>query len=130
MLQRYIYKLYFLGLLMSIAFFYAPQIMAQEQYAFAVTFIDKDDAPTIQEASAYLSARAMARRAKYQIAIEDNDRPVSAAYVQSVLVASGGKYHLASKWLNLCVVLVDDTSMISAVRNLNFVSSVRWVGYY
>lgn len=100
------------------------------QYAYRVSFRDKNGAPALSSANSWLSARSLARRKKFSIALDSTDRPVSPAYVDTVLQLSGGKFHNSSRWLNQCVVLVNDTNWLPALRAKSWVKDVAWVGYF
>lgn len=100
------------------------------QYAYQVNFTDKHGTLSFSDSLSFLSERSLERRHKFGIALDSTDLPVTRAYVDSVLHATGGKLHEVSKWLNLCVILLDDSTHIHALDGVAFVSSVRYVGYY
>ena len=53
---------------------------------YAVYFEDKAQSPySIDNPEAFLSQRALERRAKAQIAVDESDLPVSPSYIKSVL---------------------------------------------
>lgn len=102
-----------------------------EQYAFRVIFTDKDATSySLADPSAYLSARAIARRNKYSITIDSTDIPVVQEYVDSVLAVTEGVLHLTSRWQNYCVVLLEDSTKILELQDIGFVKSVKKVAYY
>lgn len=101
------------------------------QYAYRVTFTDKNNTPySLSSPSAFLSARALARRATQGIAIDSADLPVDASYVDSVLALTGGKLHETSRWLNTCVILVNDTSQVLPLGGKAFINNIKCVGVY
>lgn len=100
------------------------------QYAYQVNFTDKNGTATYSDSLTFLSIRSMARRNNLGITLDSTDLPVTKAYIDSVLVLTGGKLHEVSKWLNLCVVLVADSNQIHALAGKTFVSSVKLVGAY
>jgi serine protease AprX len=100
------------------------------QYAYQVNFTDKHGTVPLSDSASFLSARALARRANQGIIVDSTDLPVTRAYVDSVLHLTGGKIHETSRWLNLCVILIDDSVNIHALDTIAFVSSTRFVGYY
>lgn len=100
------------------------------QYAYRISFRDKKGAPALTEASQWLSARSLARRATFSIALDSTDRPVSPLYLDSVLSISGGKLHNCSRWLNQCVILVPDSTSMPLLRAKSWVKEVAWVGYF
>ena len=100
------------------------------QYAYRVNFSNKNGTLAFSDSLSFLSPRAMARRDMQGIVLDSTDLPVTAAYVDSVLTLTGGKLHEVSKWMNLCVILINDSTQIHALDGKAFVSSVKLVGYY
>ena len=101
------------------------------QYAYQVNFTDKQhNTLTLSDSASFLSARALARRQAQGLVVDSTDLPVTRAYVDSVLLLTGGKLHETSRWLNLCVILLSDSTQIHALDGIAFVSSTRFVGYY
>ncbi|PSK89063.1 S8/S53 family peptidase [Taibaiella chishuiensis] len=101
------------------------------QYAFRVSFKDKNATTfTLSAPAAYLSPRAIARRAKYGIATDSTDLPVNKVYIDSVLKVTEGILHLSSKWQNHSVVLLSDSSKILQLQNIAFVKNIKQVAYY
>jgi serine protease AprX len=103
------------------------------QYAFRITFSDKNNTPyTLGSPLAYLSARSVARRTTQSIAIDSTDLPVSAAYIDSVLTLTGGKLHTTSRWLNMCTILLQstDSANILALAGKPFITNVELVAFY
>ncbi len=100
------------------------------QYAYRISFRDKKGAPELTEASQWLSARSLARRANFSITLDSTDRPVSPLYMDSVLSISGGKLHNCSRWLNQGVILVPDSTSMPMLRAKSWVKEVAWVGYF
>ena len=101
------------------------------QYAYRVSFTDKNNTTyTFSDPLAYLSQRALDRRAVQGIAIDSTDLPVSDIYIQNVLTATSGILHVRSRWFNHIVILVDDPADVSSLSSLPYVSEVKQVGYY
>ena len=100
------------------------------QWAFRVTFTNKNGTLPLTNPLAFLSQRALDRRAAQVIGLDSLDLPVSPAYVDSVLTLTGGVLHLTSKWLNECVVLLTDSTQILNLQNKPYISSIKWVAYY
>ena len=102
-----------------------------EQYAFLVHFKDKAATTfSLNNPQQYLSARALERRAKYNITIDSTDLPVVATYVDSIIEVTNGVLHLTSRWQNFAVILVEDSASILLLSNIDFVKDFRLVGYY
>lgn len=108
-----------------------PDLQAQTQFAYRISFKDKTGTSgDLTHPETFLSARSLARRTRLAIAVDDQDLPVSARYLDSVLKLSAGTFHCSSKWLNNAVILVIDSSKMGDVRGKSFVSSVDLVAQF
>ena len=115
-------KLSFLLLFLAVAAFASAQVATD---IYWVQFTDKADSPySIDNPEAYLSPRALQRRANLGISIDEYDIPVNPQYLQAV-AACGAELLNPSKWLNGVSVHVTDTSVMQAINALPFVSTVR-----
>jgi hypothetical protein len=104
-----------------------------QQYAFQITFTDKNNSPyRFSDSLAYLSPRALVRRVNQHIAMDSTDLPVNPLYVDSVLSLTGGKFHENSRWLNMCIILLEDvdSAQIAHLAGKSFISDVKLVGTY
>ena len=114
-------KLTFLLLFLTVAIFAQVQIATD---IYWVQFIDKANSPySISNPEAYLSPRALQRRANLGIAIDEYDIPVNPQYLQAV-ANCGAELLNPSKWLNGVTVHVTDPSVIDAINELAFVATV------
>ena len=104
-------------------------VVAQAQIAsntYWVQFTDKNGTPySIDNPEAFLSQRALDRRAKMHIAIDEYDLPVNPAYLQAV-AECGAELINPSKWLNGVSVYTVDPAIMAAVNALPFVAEVRY----
>ena len=90
-----------------------------------VQFTDKNDSPyTIDNPEAFLSQRALERRARLGIAIDEYDIPVNPQYLEAV-ANCGAELINPSKWLNGVSVRATDPAVMEAVTALPFVETVR-----
>ena len=90
---------------------------------YFVGFHDKEGTPyRIEEPQAFLSERALARRAKIGAQVTETDLPVSPAYEQAVLDA-GGDLWLSSRWMN-GVVVRGTKATVNTIAALPFVDTV------
>ena len=109
--------------------FFLPVLSAQEplQRKWWVEFTDKNNSPfcTCRPAS-FLSARALERRARAGIAVEENDLPVNPAYVQA-LKDAGAQLHSTSRWMNAATVIADSASAMRLTQ-FPFVRKVQYLG--
>lgn len=101
-----------------------------QQFAYAVYFKDKQGTLSLSNYTRFISTRSMYRRAGQGINLDSTDLPVSPAYVDSVMRISNGVLHGRSKWLNLCVVLLTDTSSLVTLRAQSYITRVQLVGSY
>jgi serine protease AprX len=108
----------FLTLLFSVV---AAQINYGDKYY--VYFTDKFNSPySIENPEEFLSQRAIERRQRFDISIDQYDLPVNPQYIQTVknigVVVSN-----PSKWLNGIIVETTDPSKIEEIEALPFVKS-------
>lgn len=93
-----------------------------------VRFSDKANTPfSIENPSAFLSDRALARRERQGIAIDDRDLPVDPAYIQAVLDIPGVQYWHQSNWFNAITVKLLNPEALDAIHALPFVIETRSV---
>lgn len=91
---------------------------------FAVYFTDKNNSPfTVNNPQQYLSQKAIDRRTRYNIAIDEKDLPVNQVYINGV-VGTGAQVLIKSKWLNCVTVYVSDPAILAAIAALPYVQSV------
>lgn len=101
------------------------------QYAYQVFFTDKSRTPyTLNHPEVFLSPKSIARRAAQRIAIDSTDLPVDRTYIDNIVNLTTGKTHTVSRWLNSCVILIPDSSLIHALDSEPYVKSYRMVGHY
>ncbi len=100
------------------------------QYVCRLRFADKQGSPALTNPAAFLSPRALARRARFGIAVMDDDRPVSPRYIDSALQISSGKLHTLSRWRNEMTILLPDTTALPALRAKSWITAVETVGNY
>lgn len=115
-------KLSFLLLFLMAALFASAQVATN---IYWVQFTDKNNSPySIDNPEAYLTPRALQRRANLGIGIDEYDIPVNPQYLQAV-AECGAQLLNPSKWLNGVSVRVTDPSVIDAINALEFVQVVR-----
>jgi len=101
------------------------------QFAFRVSFKDKNNTPySLSTPLAYLSPRAMARRAVQGVAVDSSDIPVNQTYINDVLTTTGGILHGTSRWLNNCTVLLSDSSDVLLLAGKPYISAIKLVGFF
>lgn len=114
-----ILKLYFFVFLL----FGIDAVWAQNEVPNYYWVQFKDKAGTlysIQHPEEFLSERAIERRLKQHIALEESDLPVSTAYLQQ-LTGHGAKIIHTSKWLNGATISATETEYQSIIDNSDFI---------
>lgn len=92
-----------------------------------VEFSDKNNSPyCICRPAEFLSARALERRARAGIAVEENDLPVNPAYLDS-LRSGGALVHHTSRWLNAATVIADSATA-AGLQRWPFVRKIEYLG--
>lgn len=115
-------KVSFLLLFLAVTFFAQAQIATN---IYWVQFTDKNNSPySIDNPEAYLSPRALQRRANLGLTIDEYDLPVNPQYLQAV-ADCGAELINPSKWLNGVSVHVTVPAVIEAINALEFVAVVR-----
>ena len=101
---------------------------AQSQIApdkYWIQFTDKNNTPySIDRPEEFLSERAMQRRAKHGIALDEKDIPVNPSYLEAVK-NTGATILNPSKWLNGVTIETYDASVVKSIENLPFVKKTR-----
>ncbi|MFT5998214.1 MAG: serine protease AprX [Neolewinella sp.] len=93
---------------------------------YLVTFKDKKDTPyAIENPAAFLSKRALLRRAVHNSPVTELDLPLSPTYLKEV-TTTGAKLWLKSKWMNGVVVSAAGLQ-VKDLRKLKFVVDVKFV---
>lgn len=90
-----------------------------------VQFTDKNNSPySIDVPEEFLSQRALDRRARLGIAIDEYDLPVNPQYLEAV-AGCGAELINPSKWLNGVTVYTADPAVVAAINALGCVQTVR-----
>lgn len=93
-------------------------------YRYRVTLKDKKNNPySVKRPEAFLSAKAIARRNRMGLKVDQYDLPLTPAYVQQIK-AMGLRLHNVSKWNNTVVVETRDTLQMKQVQALPFVKQI------
>jgi len=92
-----------------------------------VFLTDKNNSPySLNNPEEFLSARAIDRRIKYNIALDEKDLPVTPSYI-SQISATGAIFLYPLKWFNAVAISTDDPAVLAAILALPFVDSVNTV---
>ncbi len=93
-------------------------------YKFRLVLTDKGSSGfTVGEPEKFLSARAIARRKKMNIAVNESDLPISADYLSQIR-KTGGVVVAQSRWLNTVSVFCTSGSLEDEYKKLPFVKEV------
>ncbi len=116
-------KIVFILLSLLVAPFLIAQTVTKNTYW--VQFKDKSGTIfSIDKPEAFLSDRAIQRRQRQHINIDENDLPVSKIYLDS-LKKRGLEIVHTSKWLNGATVRTSDTILIKQIAEISFISQVQ-----
>ena len=112
------------GCLMAV---FAVSASAERTYKYRVNLRDKaGTAYLVDRPEEFLSDRALARRKRQQLPVDETDLPVSQAYVQELL-GMGARLVTTSKWNNTVVLEVEDTLVMDRVASVPFVTQIKKV---
>ena len=119
-------KLWSLGCLFALSM---GQVSAEKVYKYRVSLKDKVGTTySIDKPEEFLSERAIERRNRQQLLVDETDLPVSQVYIDE-LKATGAKLVTSSKWNNTVVLEVSDTLLMEDISKKSFVTGVKkvWV---
>jgi serine protease AprX len=112
-------------------FLFQSETEAQRKYdVYWVSFKDKKDNPySIFHPQEYLSARAIERRSRFGISIDESDLPVNPQYLEPILI-KGFKIHATSRWLNGVAIITESASTNPEdLKSFEFVKDVFPIGF-
>lgn len=114
------YLISFILIFLSITFLKA------QNTSYVIQFKNKATNPySINNPSAYLSQKAIDRRIKYQIQIDNTDLPITPRYIDSVRLSGNVIILNKSKWLNQITIKTTDVNALNKINNFSFVQSVK-----
>ena len=117
-------KLWSLGCLAAL---FVGQASAENNYKYRVNLKDKvGSAYSVDKPQEFLSERALERRNRQQLPVDEIDLPVSQVYVKELL-GTGARLVTTSKWNNTVVLEVSDTTLMDKVKEMPFVTHVKKV---
>ncbi len=115
MKKYFIHSIFFIVLYSSVSAQFSRQIIQLRNKAF--------NSFSLADPSQYLSARALQRRTRYGIAIDDTDLPITQRYLDSIRAVPNVQVLLVSRWLNQVLIRTTDVNAISRINNFSFVQS-------
>lgn len=116
--------------LLVLSFILFSEISPAQTFKYWVKFTDKIGTPyVINNPSAFLSAKSIARRSLQGIQIKQHDLPVTPAYVNAIASVPTVTVLYRSKWLN-GVVVKCAPSATAAINSYSFVANTNKVNKY
>ena len=89
---------------------------------YMVTFKNKGfNTFSLANPSAYLSARAIAKRIKFGVVLDSADLPITARYIDSVRKLPNVTILGFNKWFNRLVIATNDATALAKIQSYNFV---------
>ena len=89
---------------------------------YIIQLKDKAGSPfSISNPSQFLSQRAIDRRIRYGIAVDQNDLPVNPAYLDSISMAGDVTILNVSKWFNQVCIKTTNAAAIAKINTFSFV---------
>ncbi len=115
-------------MMMMICLIFATNSFAQLDYGkHWIGFTDKQGSNySIQQPEAFLSQKAIERRARYNIPIQENDLPVNPNYINQIKQL-GVNVLYTSKWFNSALIAVNDSATLAQINELPFVEATEGV---
>ncbi len=111
--------------------FVANLLFAQnDTLKYWIQFTDKvNNGFSVLQPEQFLSQRAIDRRQRMQIAIVENDLPLTASYLQAVRQIG---FHISyvSKWFNAATITTNNPVLIAQVQALAFVKQSRVIDHF
>ncbi|MEJ1222222.1 S8 family serine peptidase [Sediminicola sp. 1XM1-17] len=109
-----------------VIFFLCGMLGARAQEHAWVYFKDKDKvAESLAAPENILTARALARKEKFNVPVDERDVPVNQSYIDQIKLQAGILVKAKSKWLN-CVHVIGSGNAIAALSNLDFVDRISY----
>ncbi|MFT3981897.1 MAG: S8 family serine peptidase [Ferruginibacter sp.] len=114
-------------LFLPMFFFMAHNASAQFS-RFIVQLKNKSTNPySISVPSAFLTARALERRARYNIPIDSTDLPITPRYIDSIRLAGNVTIINTSRWLNQVCIQSVDANALNKIAAFPFVRTISGV---
>jgi hypothetical protein len=102
---------------------------AQRVHTFWVELKSKDSVSVLlNQPHRLLSSKALNRRTKWNIALNETDVPVSKRYIDSMQAYGYPVFH-TSRWFNALIVDGHSKRSLDSLRKLSFVKNVKYLGF-
>ncbi|MEO5892996.1 MAG: hypothetical protein ABIQ31_22290, partial [Ferruginibacter sp.] len=111
-------------LLLLIFLFAEHQNIFAQYTRYIIQLKDKAGTPfTIADPLQFLTQRAIDRRVRYNIAIDESDLPITPRYIDSIRATVNVTILNYSKWFNQLSILITDPAALSKINSYPFVVS-------
>lgn len=98
-------------------------------YKYWIELEDKDGTPfSTDKPEEFLSTKALARRKKMGIKVDDTDLPVNPSYIAKIAKQKNVTVLYSSKWFNAVVIKTNNEYDVDVVEDLDFVKAVKYLG--
>ncbi len=95
-----------------------------QQTKHVIFFTDKNETNfSLSQPSSFLSARAVARRQKYNIPVDSSDLPVVSRYIDSVIESGNVTLIGRLRWLNAIIIQTNDAAALQKINSFPFVKN-------
>lgn len=95
-----------------------------QQTKHVIFFTDKNETNfSLSQPSSFLSARAVARRQKYNIPVDSSDLPVVPRYIDSVTASGNVTLIGRLRWLNAIIIQTNDAAALQKINSFPFVKN-------
>lgn len=122
-------RIRFCCIIIALVFLNVLSFGQTELHKYRINFTDKDNsAYSLSHPEKFLSQRAIERKGKFNIPIDNSDIPISKAYKDSLYKLGISILH-ESKWFNFVTVLLENDSLIDRIQQFPFVEKVEYRGY-
>ena len=98
-------------------------VQAKSQYSRYIIELTNKQGSTfsLSNPSAFLSEESIARKKRYNIAIDSADLPVNSFYIDSIKKAGNVEILNVSKWLNQVLIKTSDQNALNKISKFSFV---------
>jgi len=110
--------------LFILIFVFAGTSLHAQYSRYIIQLKDKNGTPyTIGNPTAYLSAKSIARRIRYNINVDSTDLPITPAYIDSIRLVPNVTILNNSKWLNQVCIQTTDPAALAKINTFPFVKA-------
>lgn len=96
----------------------------QSQTKYWIKLKNKTGTPySVSTPSAFVTAKAIARRASQSVSFDQTDLPVTPSYITQIAATPSVTVLFASKWLNAVAIAVTNTNAINTINTYSFVQN-------